>query len=152
MCDCVSTGDIVMRGMLLALAAGLVLAGCGQASDNSTHASPPKQPAYQAQEFSEPFEPQALKPEVRSATRIGDSYFFEDGTTATRIGDSTFYSDGTTATRVGDTTFFSDSTMATRVGDHTFYSDGTTATRIGDHTFLSNGTTCTTIGESTFCN
>ena len=88
----------------------------------------------------------------QSASRVGSSTFYSDGTTAQRIGDATFYSDGTTAQRIGDSTFYSDGTTAQQIGDSTFYSDGTTAQRIGDATFNSDGTTCQTIGDSTFCN
>lgn len=72
-------------------------------------------------------------------------------TTATQVGDTTYFSDGTRADRVGNTLYFSDGRRADQVGDTTYFSDGSRADRVGNVLYRSDGTTCTQVGERTEC-
>ena len=70
-----------------------------------------------------------------SSRTIGNSEFFEDGTSAQHIGTSRFYSDGTTETAVGDVTFSSDGEYSIKIGRQTFRSDGNNGIDIGRYHF-----------------
>lgn len=86
---------------------------------------------------------------------LADSAF---ALTATKIGGTTYYSDGTTATRIGGTTYFSDGTTASSIGGTTYFSNPNgfngTANTIGGTTYFngSNGfnATANTIGGTTY--
>ena len=60
-------------------------------------------------------------------------------------------SPATTATQIGDTTYFSDGTRADRVGNTLYFSDGSRADQVGNVLYRSDGTTCTQVGERTEC-
>jgi len=84
--------------------------------------------------------------------RRRNTWFFSDGSTAQQIGNFTFFGDGTTATHLGPFTLFSDGTTATHLGPFTLFSDGTTATHIGNFTFFSDGSTAHRMGNVLFYN
>lgn len=62
-----------------------------------------------------------------STTKIGDTYFHNDGTSSTTIGNSTFHSNGTSSTTIGSSTFNSNGSSSTRIGNSTFNSNGSSS-------------------------
>lgn len=88
----------------------------------------------------------------KSYRTIGNSTFYNDGTSSRDIGSSTFYSNGFSSRRIGNTEFFSDRSTARKIGGTTFYSDGSTSRTIGGTDFYSDGSTGRHIGNSYFYN
>jgi hypothetical protein len=56
------------------------------------------------------------------------------------------------STQIGNTRFYDNGTTATDIGNTRFYSNGTTRQSIGNTDFYSNGKTCQKIGNQVFCN
>jgi hypothetical protein len=54
--------------------------------------------------------------------------------------------------QIGNTRYYDNGTTRQSIGNTDYYSNGTTRQRIGNFDYYSNGTTCQTIGTMRYCN
>lgn len=71
--------------------------------------------------------------------------------TASQIGNSTYFSDGSSSMQIGNQAIHSDGSSSTVIGNSAYHSDGSSSMRIGDNVYNSNGSNCYISGRTVVC-
>ncbi len=88
--------------------------------------------------------------QANTYTKIGNTWYGDDGSSFTQIGSSIYAGDGTSYNQIGNTVYGSDSSSYMKIGNTTYRNDGTSYTKIGNTTYASDGTAATQVGNTTY--